>query len=159
MYYTINSRTKSSIHDKRSFPSQSSPLRIRRLHSSLTLAMKNFNMSPISQTLKTSGSCFWCREMNFISIFDSFRAFASPPRPSLPRYIFRAALSICKAFQSYNFTKALKTLQTFRGRPEVYGSGREKKKEINCQLLKIILIMLILFLLHRSLYAVCLHHI
>lgn len=134
-------------------------LRIQKLHSSLTLAMKNFNMSPISQTLKTSGSCFWCWEMNFISIFDSFRASAPSPRPSDPKNISRPTLSICKAFQSYNFTKTLKTLQTFRGSPEVYESGREKKKEINCQLLKIILIMLILFLLHRSLYAVCLHHI
>lgn len=43
--------------------------------------MQNFNMSPISQTLKTSGSCLWCREMNFISIFDSFRAFRFGTRP------------------------------------------------------------------------------
>lgn len=134
--------------------------------------VRNFNMSPISRTLKTSGSCLWCLEMNFISIFDSFRALASASKSSyLPRrkesvpYISepilyslsRSFFSICKAFQSYNFTKTLKTLQTFPRKPRV-GNAKEKKKEINCQLLRIILIMLILFLLHHSLYALCLHH-
>lgn len=83
-----------------------------------------------------------------------------------------SSLSICKAFQSYNFTKTLKTLQSFRGAlrhrkgpirpPQEAPVGKhawKKKEEINCQLLKIILIMLILFLLHHSLYALRLHHI
>ena len=69
-------------------------------------------------------------------------------------------LSICKAFQSYNFTKTSKTLQTFHGNlPERENGRAGKKEEINCQLVKIILIMLILFLLHHSPCAVCLHHI
>lgn len=129
------------------------------MHLLSILSARNFNMSPILQTLKTSGSCFWCREMNFISIFDSSRARAGAPWPHDRRYISDPALSICKAFRSYNFTKTLKTLQTFPGKPRCSRISKTKKKEIKCQLLKIILIMLILFLRRRSLYAVRLHHI
>ena len=66
--------------------------------------------------------------MNFISIFDSFRAFVSTPLPSDPRYIPDPTLSICKAFRSYNFTKTLKTLQTFHGNLHSRGSRRRKKE-------------------------------
>lgn len=65
-----------------------------------------------------------------------------------------------KRFWSYNFTKTLKTLQTFHGNRWMPSAGTKmedaKKEEINCQLVKIILIMLILFLPHYSWSAICL---
>lgn len=123
------------------------------------LSAKNFNMSPILQTLKTSGSCFWCQEMNFISIFDSFRASMSTPLPMILA-IFPTPLSLyAKHFEAITLLKHWKHFKLSMETYTLEDLKDGKKKEINCQLLKIILIMLILFLLHHSLYAVCLHHI
>lgn len=82
---------------------------------------ENFNMSPILQTLKTSGSCFWCREMNFISIFDSFRA--SRVRPShlmLLFSIYLDSLSLyAKHFQSHNFSENIENTSKFHENPPI----------------------------------------
>lgn len=78
-------------------------------------------MSPILQTLKTSGSCFWCREMNFISIFDSFRAFRlRPSHPLLLFSIYSDSLSLyAKHSQSHNFTKNIENTSKFHENPPI----------------------------------------
>lgn len=112
------------------------------------LPAKNFNMSPILQTLKTSGSCFWCQEMNFISIFDSFRAFVSTPLLNDPGYIPDPLSLYAKHFEAITLLKHWKHFKLSMETSTLWKTEREKKKrKINCQLLKIILIMLILFLL------------
>lgn len=50
------------------------------------------------------------------------------PVESVP-YISRPTLSICKAFQSYNFTKTLKTLQTFPRKPRAQKTQRRKRRK------------------------------
>lgn len=92
---------------------------------------ENFNnMSPILQTLKTSGSCFWCREMNFISIFDSFRASWVHPQASLRLFpIYSDSLSLyAKHFQSHNFTKNIENTSKFRENPSIGRNLKDRKR-------------------------------
>lgn len=127
-------------------------------------------MFPISRTLKTSGSCLWCLEMNFISIFDSFRALASASKPScvyvsslvpptqrhrsffqhwkesVPyisepilysikpyRSFFSLHFSICKAFQSYNFTKNIENTSNFSTETSAWGKREEWSEKKNIE--------------------------
>lgn len=101
----------------------------------------NFNMSPILQTLKTSGSCFWCREMNFISIFDSFRASRVHPSHLLLLFpIYLDSLSLyAKHSRSHNFTKNIENTSKFHENPsDLAISERQKKKENNVSCWKLL---------------------
>lgn len=88
-------------------------------------------MSPILQTLKTSGSCFWCQKMNFISIFDSFLAFGIRPRHHwvYSRYIRTHSLYMQSISKAITLLKTLKTLRSFRRNPSIPRNLKDRKRK------------------------------